>query len=222
MVTTVELGIPGTDIRPGDHVCAFYRGSEERDGLLLPALATGLRAGDKCLCIVDSTPAEALVESLSRRATTDVRDAITRGQLELRTSEEVYLRGGRFSADQMFQLLDDFFARALALEGYPLVRSAGEMIWAAQRPPGVEELFYYEAMLNLVFPFYRGVGICLYDLDHFSSDIVLEVLETHSKVLIGGMVLENPYFLAPDAAEFREKWDLPQSMYDRYWSAPDG
>jgi hypothetical protein len=220
VLATIELGIPGSELQRGDHICAFYRGTDERDGLLLPAVAAGLDGGDKCLCIVDSTPTEAVAAALKGLTGADVEACIASAQLELRTSAEVYLRSGRFSAEQMFELLDDFFHRAHDVEGYELVRSTGEMIWAASNPPGVEELIFYEAMLNLVFPFYRGVGICLYDLDHFSSDVILEVLETHSKVLIGGMLLENPYFLAPQAEEFREKWDLPKDLYDRYWPPP--
>ena len=216
MPASIELGIPGTELRPGDHICAFYRGSDERDSMILPALATGLESGDKCLCIVDSTPMSDLLAALDRQTQADVPACVSLGQLEMRTSDEVYLRGGRFSAEAMFELLDEFFGRSLTQEGYPLVRSTGEMIWAANQPPGVEELFFYEAMLNLVFPFYEGVGICLYDLDHFSSDTIFEVMETHSKVLIGGMLLENPYFVAPSAAEFRAMWDPPQSLCDRY------
>jgi hypothetical protein len=56
----VELGIPGLSLEVGAHVCAFFRGSQERDAILLSYLGAGLMSGDKCVCMLDSrraTPA---------------------------------------------------------------------------------------------------------------------------------------------------------------------
>ena len=47
--------------QPGDHLCGFYYGDEERDALLLPFLRAGLQSGDKCLAVVDSTPGEQVI-----------------------------------------------------------------------------------------------------------------------------------------------------------------
>ena len=40
------ITINGLQARPGDHICAFYRGREERDRLLVPYLQEGLRHKD--------------------------------------------------------------------------------------------------------------------------------------------------------------------------------
>jgi hypothetical protein len=42
------------------------------------------------------------------------------------------------------------------------------------------------------------VILCLYELDQFSGEVLVDVLKTHPKVLLGGMVLDNPYYLEPD------------------------
>jgi hypothetical protein len=42
------------------------------------------------------------------------------------------------------------------------------------------------------------VFLCLYELDRFGGDVLVDVLKTHPKVLFGGMILDNPYYLAPD------------------------
>ena len=45
----------------GTHICAFYSGPASRDELVMPFLAEGIIAGDKCICIVESLgPAEVL------------------------------------------------------------------------------------------------------------------------------------------------------------------
>ena len=35
MAKTVTFGIPGLRLAEGDHICAFYRGLEERDEILI-------------------------------------------------------------------------------------------------------------------------------------------------------------------------------------------
>jgi hypothetical protein len=40
--------------------------------------------------------------------------------------------------------------------------------------------------------------MCLYDLDRFGGQILVDILKTHPKVLMGSTVLENLYYLEPD------------------------
>ena len=42
------------------------------------------------------------------------------------------------------------------------------------------------------------VNLCLYDLTRCSGDLIMDVLKTHPKALLGGMVIDNPYYLEPD------------------------
>lgn len=62
MTGTIVAG-RGLQLSNGDHVCVFCRGGE-RDELLVPFLADGLSAGDRCLAVVDtSEPEEVLTPS---------------------------------------------------------------------------------------------------------------------------------------------------------------
>ena len=54
MTGALPTGIDQVDLPPGSHVCAFYRGDDDRDRLLNGYPGAGLAAGDKCICIVDS------------------------------------------------------------------------------------------------------------------------------------------------------------------------
>jgi hypothetical protein len=62
----------------------------------------------------------------------------------------------------------------------------------------VEELCAYEAKINRFAPMYPQILLCLYDLERFTGDVIVDVLKTHPKVLIGNMVIENPFYVAPD------------------------
>jgi hypothetical protein len=42
------------------------------------------------------------------------------------------------------------------------------------------------------------VIVCLYDLERFGGGIVVDLLKTHSRVLVCGAIVENPYCMTPD------------------------
>ncbi|HEY0470208.1 MAG TPA: MEDS domain-containing protein [Kribbella sp.] len=195
MPSSVALGVPGVQIAPGDHICAFYPSLADRDEILVPYLREGLKAGDKCVCVVDASDPEAVLAALS--SDIDVGPYLGRHQLEVQRSDETYLRGGAFSTDAMLEFWNQSVGGAVA-GGFSFARAVGEMTWALKQMPGVEELVGYESQLNRFLPRYPQVILCLYELDQFSGEVLVDVLKTHPKVLLGGMVLDNPYYLEPD------------------------
>jgi hypothetical protein len=195
LTDSVSIGIPGVQLAPGDHVCAFYPSAAERDEILIPYLSEGLEAGDKCIAVVDSSGPESVLAALG--AEVDLAPCLSRHQLDVQRSEETYLRSGSFSTEGMLEFWDRSIGDAMAA-GFDFARAVGEMTWALRQFPGVEELVGYEARLNRFLPRYPQVVLCLYALDSFSGEVLVDVLKTHPKVLIGGMVLDNPYYLEPD------------------------
>ena len=56
----------GLEVEPGDHLCGLYAGVRERDELIVPFLRAGLRAGNKCICVVDGTEPAELVAKIKK------------------------------------------------------------------------------------------------------------------------------------------------------------
>jgi len=195
MPSSVALGVPGVQIAPGDHICAFYPSLADRDEILVPYLREGLKTGDKCVCVVDASDPEYILAELG--ADLDLGPYLGRHQLEVQRSDETYLRDGGFSTEGMLEFWNQSVGGATAA-GFGFTRAVGEMTWALRQMPGVEELVGYEARLNRFLPRYPQVILCLYELDQFSGEVLVDVLKTHPKVLLGGMVLDNPYYLEPD------------------------
>ena len=84
------------------------------------------------------------------------------------------------------------------IEGYSFCRLVGEMTWALRDVPGVEHLVGYESELNRITSSSPVVVLCLYDLDRFSGEVVVNVVKTHPQILIQGILVENPYHVGPD------------------------
>jgi hypothetical protein len=144
---------------------------------------------------VDATDPEGVLAALGCGA--EVGSRPDRQQLEVQRSQDTYLRDGHFSTESMLDFWDRSIGGAVA-DGFAFARAVGEMTWALRQMPGVEELVGYEARLNLFLPRYPQVILCLYELDRFSGEVLVDLLKTHPKVLLGGMVLDNPYYLEPE------------------------
>lgn len=191
----ITTGLPGVTMTAGDHVCAFYRGDAQRDDVLLPYLRAGLRAGERCICVVDAADPDEVVAAIDDEPRTDG------DQLSVFRSEDTYLAGECFSIEKMLAFWDRGVDAALEREDCTFVRSVGEMTWALRELPGVEQLVEYEARLNRFLPRYPQVILCLYDLDRFTDgEVLIDILRTHPKVLMSGIVLDNPWYIEP--AEF--------------------
>jgi DNA-binding CsgD family transcriptional regulator len=80
---------------------------------------------------------------------------------------------------------------------FPLLRAAGEMPWVLPQPEGADDFFVYESAVNKIVEDKPAVFMCMYDLDRFGVSMLVDVLTTHPKVLLGGMVLDNPQYLTP-------------------------
>lgn len=191
----IVSGLSGLQLQSGDHLCVFYRGEAERDALLVPFLREGLRAGHKCLCVMDQADPHTLAATLmADPAVPDVAD----DQLDVLTSEESYLRTGGFATEAMLEFWDTQMDRAVKA-AYPFTRAVGEMTWALEDVDGVEELIPYEAELNRSLRQYAQVGLCFYDLNQFTNgQLLLNVMRTHPKVLVGKSVIDNPWYVEPE------------------------
>jgi hypothetical protein len=187
------------------HICAFFNSEDEEHRVLEPFVSEGFRRGERAFHIVGPEQRDAHVEWLAQSGV-DVEDATTSGQLELRSWSEAYLRGGRFDQDAMLALIEGVLQSGPA-GGYPLTRLVAHMEWACTDSPGVNDLVEYETRLNYVLPKYDDPVICTYDLSKFPSTVTMDVMRTHPVVIVGGVLLENPFFVSPDEflLEIRER-----------------
>jgi hypothetical protein len=80
---------------------------------------------------------------------------------------------------------------------FSLTRATGEMPLALNEPAERAEFLRYEARLNEVIPDYPQVILCLYDLERFGAEVLMDALRTHPMVIVDGMVHDNPYYIEP-------------------------
>ena len=99
MSSGIALGVNGLEAAVGDHICGLYSGQRQRDQVVIPFLEAGLTAGDKCICVVDETDPAKIFKKLGRNGATSA--SAPAKQLDVIRAADLYLRSGRFSADEI-------------------------------------------------------------------------------------------------------------------------
>jgi hypothetical protein len=184
--TTPVATLGGFPLSPHDHVCVFFRGSEERDRLFLPFLSDGLKAGHAVLFLA---PAGEMV---------DIRPQLGEmGDLELSEPEGGHLRNGRFAPAELLETLEGWAARKRLANGGIFGRMVGDMSWIAPllTPQLMDMLVTEEVSVTGLVHRYPQICLCLYDLDLFGGDLIIPMIKAHPKAWIEGTLIENPYHL---------------------------
>jgi hypothetical protein len=190
----VALGVGGLEADPGDHICGVYSGETERDQILIPFLRAGLAAGDKCICVVDGTPPVQIIATLGPEG--EAAALTSSKQLEVIGASEMYLRSGRFSADEVIGVWKAAIADAMYAGRFDVVRAVET--WSQRDVlPDLQELMMLESEMNRYLPLYPQVVVCLYDMDRFGAGALINLVMTHPRVLVGATLIENPYCLTP-------------------------
>ena len=160
----------------------------------------GVQRNEKMLYILDVHSASQLRQMLEQAGVAVKPALVARGQLVLVTARATYLQDSDFDPGRMIALVAEETDTAIAV-GYSALRCTGEMTWALAGEPGSERLIEYESRLNHFFPKSKCYAICQYDRRRFDSEMLLDVLHSHPKVLYGREGFDNSrsYYVPPDA-----------------------
>lgn len=190
---SIDAPHEGLGLDHHDHVCGFYYTADERDAMLLPYLQAGIASGSKCVAVVDSTTPEAVIDQIEGG-----RAAIATGQFEIYDSDTAYLSTGAFDPDFTIDFWEKR-ARALAEEGtFDAITLTGELSWLDRADTPREDIVRYESWADNFVSRYPMTILCLYDLRRLGSSVMMDLLRTHPKLLLGGLLLENPHHISSD------------------------
>jgi hypothetical protein len=195
VVETRDFGLAGVDLEAGDHICALYLGQQERDDIVLPYLRAGLRAGDKCIAVVDAAPDDHTLAGIGNEQ--EIGGYVASKQLEVHTTVDTYLQVAPFSPERMIEFWDGTVGAAMRSGSFRFARVSGEVPFAVRTAPLRTQFFEYEAALNRFAPRYPQTLLCLYDLSRFGGGFLVDIMRTHPRLLMGGLILENPHYRPP-------------------------
>ena len=196
MKTTAPIPFAGSELGEERHVCAFFNSADEQYRVLLPFISDGLACGHKAVHVVNPGRHEDHLRRLIASGI-DIVASQRSGQLELRTNVEAYLREGRFDQDRMLDVFEQL-ASGHDNQKFPLSRIVCQMDWAADSRSHIDNLVEFESRVNNVWRHHEDAVICVYDLNKFKGDTVVDILRTHPMVIIGGILQSNPFYVPPE------------------------
>jgi hypothetical protein len=189
-VSRLDVETVETLAGPANHVCALYDSRDVRDDMLEGFLREGLEHGDKCVCFVDRS------HDLLERLALDERSLTGPAkQLEFQNADEAYLDNGAFCKEIMIERLVRHVTAAMN-DGYAFTRLVGDMSWVIRNRIDPQIVVAYEAQVNDFAWRLPQMALCLYDLAKFDGSVIVDVLRTHPKVYLNGMIVANPYYVS--------------------------
>jgi MEDS: MEthanogen/methylotroph, DcmR Sensory domain len=190
------ISLAGSQLGETRHVCAFFNSEEDEYRVLLPFIKDGFECGDKAVHVVNPGQHR---DHLQRLAAVGIDPAAAekKGQFELLTNTEAYLRDGRFDQDRMLEAFERL-ASGNATGGFPLSRIVYRMDWAVEDQSHIDNLVEFESRVNEVWRRHDDAIICTYHLSKFGGDTVMDIMRTHPLVIIGGILQQNPFFVPPE------------------------
>jgi hypothetical protein len=197
------ISLAGSHLGDTRHVCAFFASDDEEYRVLLPFIREGFDRGDKAIHVLNPGQHEDHVRRLAA-AGIDTGAAAERGQLELRTSTDMYLQDGCFDAELMLGAFERLASDSVR-EGFPISRIVCRMDWAAGGHSFIDDVMEFESRVNELWRHRGDAVICTYRLDRFGADAVIPIMRTHPMVIVGGILQRNPFFVPPEqlVPEFR-------------------
>jgi AcrR family transcriptional regulator len=175
----VHLG--DADLGGQRHVCGLFDGPDDAANALVPFILEGLERGERVVHVVEER--QAYLGRLADR--TDISAALESGQLDIRSWAESYVSGGAFGAARMLAYMRRSLRQARWL-GFPGTRLIGDMEWAQDGVPGVDELLAYEREVDAIATRPRTSVVCAYDLRRHSAGRIANIVDAHQATLVGG------------------------------------
>jgi hypothetical protein len=166
------IRLAGSTLKRTGHVCAFFHSNEEKYRVLMPFIKDGIACGDRSFHIVDPNQRKQHVRRLEQEGI-DVAGAEAAGRFEVFPWQEAYLKDNQFDQHRMLELVKAALAKQQPGE---ITRFVGNMEWALEDFPGVEDLLEYESRLNEFLPKHRDPVVCCYDLSRFDASIVIDIM----------------------------------------------
>lgn len=181
--SSIELGIYGERVSPGDHIALLWEKPQEFEGAV-GFLELALRGQEHGVIFGHREANERVVQILTSRGY-DV------GALELQG--KLTILSGVPDGDALLGSVEATFQRAMD-NGATLIRLLGNIGWGREHWPIEEEILAFEAKVTSAAKAFPCVVLCLYDVRSLSGRIIVHgAYETHPLTICGNLLRENPY-----------------------------
>jgi len=193
MVDPTAFGYGDFNFSWGDHICTIFDNPDQQMSVMVPFIAHGLRAGQRCVWVSPPTAASRFRQALAA-AGGDLLTLEAAGQLIVISDIEFYLHDGLFEPTKTLALGGALLADGQR-QGYAAMRIAADISWLHDRPMDADLWERYEQRVTHVIADAPLVAVCQYDRRRFPGSLIVTALQTHPIVILGDTLCRNPFFV---------------------------
>lgn len=165
----------------GMHLCQFYSGSQDLVDVLVPYFRAGLEHNEFCLWVTCEPFGRVMAREALAQAVPGLEGYLKKGQIEILSSSEWYMRGGAFNADSVIEAWAGKLNQALS-RGFDGMRFSGDTGWL--EPKDWARFVSYENRVDNVIRRSRMKAICAYRADKCGPRETADVLREHRLAFI--------------------------------------
>jgi len=162
-------------------VCQFYHTKEDLIDILVPYFKAGLKSHELCVWITSEPLCVQEAEEALATSVAGLEERVRRGQIEIISAGEWYLKEGAFDPRRVLKGWIDKHNKALD-NGYEGIRVTGNTLWLEKRL--WRDFMDYEKELNETIHQYQIITLCSYCLSDCEISEAIQVSNNHQYALI--------------------------------------
>src|SRR5919198_1815299 len=169
-------------IEQGNHIIAVYHNKDEKFNEAFAFLKEGLQRNEVVVLTTTDLPKDEIRGRMRNEWKVDVAELESRGDIIIRTTEELYFPDGIPNIQRTITLWSTLAENCLS-KGKRGIRIFGDMTVFFKKG-FTKELFDYESCLEQRFDF-PAIGICAYDskdIDHITLEQIRQLQQHHNPV----------------------------------------
>ena len=160
----------------GAHYCLLYNSEDDMVELLAHYIKHGIENGEFCLWVTAHNDVESKARKALSTVMPDLNEGSISGHVEFLKAIDLYLKGGFFHSDRVFNSWFDRLNMSLE-QNYSGMRITGDLGWHGETD--WLNLMDYETHLNDSIPANRLAAICTYPLETLSASQLIDVVNRH-------------------------------------------
>lgn len=164
------------------HLSHFYDEIADLTACVIPFLAAGLAAGERCLWVISPPLGRGAAIAALAAELPDLDRRMARGDIEVIDHQDWYLAAGGMDTDRVIAAWLDQERQALAA-GYRGLRITGNTFWL-ERPEDFASFAAYEERLHATLTDRRITCLCSYCLPRCPGTTIIDVVRNHDCAIV--------------------------------------
>ena len=188
------------DVPWGTHLCQFYESKADLLDILVAYYKAGLEDNEFCMLVTSEALTSNDFLSIMRQAVPAFNDHLHKGDIEVVSYDEWYLKGDTFDMHDMRRVVHNWVEKLEhALQhGYAGMRVSVDTAWLEKVDWKVWP--ECEREIDKVIHDLRMMVLCPYALDHCGASTILEAVSLHQ----GALVRRQGHWVLVEHAELKE------------------